>query len=93
MGLLTSLLIHLPASSLHVLPTLIPEAVLGTKEPSEKARTAAFDFIVAMGQKMKEGGVIRRDKLNEMDDGSAKEGAKNNFRCLLFSACSPDYSQ
>jgi len=74
MSLLTSLLAYLPSTSLHVLPSLIPEAVLGTKEPSEKARTAAFDFIVEMGRKMKAGGVIRRDKLDNMDSDEVKEG-------------------
>lgn len=74
MNLLTSLLAHLPSTSLHVFPSLIPEAILGTKEPSEKARTAAFDFIVEMGRKMKEGGVIRRDQLEDMDSDNAKEG-------------------
>jgi ribosomal RNA-processing protein 12 len=44
---------------MHVIPSLIPEAVLGTKEPSEKARSAAFDLIVAMGRKMDEGGVVK----------------------------------
>ena len=46
-------------NAMHVIPTLIPEAVLGTKEPSEKARLAAFDLVVAMGCKMGEGSVIK----------------------------------
>lgn len=61
---------------MHVIPSLIPEAVLGTKEPSEKARTAAFDVVVAMGKKMHEGGVVKRNLIDGMDeDGPAEDGA------------------
>ncbi|KAG0698148.1 armadillo-type protein [Suillus ampliporus] len=54
--LLSLLVLRVPSESLHIIPSLIPEAVLGTKEPSEKARSAAFELIVAMGQKMSQGG-------------------------------------
>ena len=55
---------------------MIPEAVLGTKEPSEKARLAAFDLVVAMGNKMAGGGVVKRNLVDGMDDDSndAPEG-------------------
>ncbi|KAI9509733.1 NUC173-domain-containing protein [Russula earlei] len=63
----------IPPSALHVIPCLIPEAILGTKEPSEKARCAAFDLLIAMGKKMAEGGVVKRDLVNDMEeDGIAK---------------------
>lgn len=52
------------------------EAVLGTKEPSEKARNAAFDLIVTMGKKMSEGGVVRRDLVDGMDDESSGQGTE-----------------
>ena len=70
-----NLLPLVPPSSLHVIPSLIPEAVLGTKETSEKARSTAFDLIVAMGKKMAEGGVVKRDLVDGMDeDGVGEEG-------------------
>jgi ribosomal RNA-processing protein 12 len=47
---------------------------LGTKEPSEKARLTAFDLIVIMGRKMGEGGVVKRNLLDGMDDDDASEG-------------------
>ncbi|KAL4254252.1 RRP12 family protein [Abortiporus biennis] len=74
---LYSLLVPLlPPTSMHVIPSLIPEAVLGTKEPSEKARNAAFDLIVAMGRKMSEGGVVKRNLVDGMDeDGSGEAKA------------------
>jgi ribosomal RNA-processing protein 12 len=59
---------------MHVIPSLIPEAVLGTKEPSEKARSAAFDLIVAMGRKMTEGGVVKRSMMDGMDEDGPSEG-------------------
>ena len=71
---LKSLLTSLPNDSLHVIPSLIPEAVLGTKEPSEKARSAAFELTVALGYKMKEGGIVKRAKLSGMDEDDVTEG-------------------
>ncbi|KIJ68150.1 hypothetical protein HYDPIDRAFT_83324 [Hydnomerulius pinastri MD-312] len=71
--LLAQLIPGIPSTSLHVIPSLIPEAVLGTKEPSEKARAAAFDLIVAMGRKMNEGGVVKRQMVDGMDEDGAGE--------------------
>ena len=75
--LLALLVNMLPDTSLHLLPSLIPEAVLGTKEPSEKARLEAFDLIVAMGKKMKEGGVVKRNLLEGMDEDDATESTSS----------------
>jgi ribosomal RNA-processing protein 12 len=58
----------IPPSALHIIPLLIPEAVLGTKEPSEKARGAAFELIIAMGKKMAGGGVVKRNLVDGMDE-------------------------
>ncbi|KAH9935629.1 NUC173-domain-containing protein [Fomitopsis serialis] len=65
--LLTRLALLIPPAHLHLLLSIIPEAVLGTKEPSEKARNAAFDLVVVMGKKMKEGGVVKRGAVDAMD--------------------------
>jgi len=64
----------IPPTSLHVIPSIIPEAVLGTKEPSEKARNAAFDLIVSMGKKMSQGGIVRRSMMDGMDQDGNDEG-------------------
>ena len=72
--LLALLIPLLPSNAMHVIPSLIPEAVLGTKEPSEKARLAAFDLVVAMGRKMGEGGVVKRDLMDGMDKNTPTEG-------------------
>ncbi|KAG6333632.1 hypothetical protein ID866_5457 [Astraeus odoratus] len=85
--LLTLLVPGIPATSLHIIPSLIPEAVLGTKEPSEKARLAAFDLIVAMGRKMSEGGIVKRQMLDEMDeDGSDEARASINEYITMVAA-------
>ena len=72
--LFAALVPFIPKESLHLIPSIIPEAVLGTKEPSEKARNAAFDLIVAMGKKMSEGGVVKRQNIEGMDEDGAGEG-------------------
>ncbi|CCM05445.1 uncharacterized protein FIBRA_07664 [Fibroporia radiculosa] len=71
--LLTHLMSLIPSTHLHLLLSIIPEAVLGTKEPSEKARNAAFDLIVAMGRKMAEGGVVKRSMVDGMDADDGPE--------------------
>ncbi|KAF7306090.1 rRNA processing protein [Mycena chlorophos] len=70
-NLLALLVSQLPSSSMHVIPSLIPEAVLGTKEPSEKARDAAFELIVGMGKKMSAGGVVKRDLVDGMEEDAS----------------------
>lgn len=60
---------------MHIIPSIIPEAVLGTKEPSEKARGAAFDLILAMGRKMSSGGVVKRSMVDGMDEDAAGDGS------------------
>ena len=77
---------------------MIPEAVLGTKEPSEKARLAAFDLVVAMGRKMAEGGVVKRSLVDGMDedDGEGKTAEGMMLSCayvVLERDRFPFYSQ
>jgi ribosomal RNA-processing protein 12 len=74
-ALLAAIVPAIPPASLHIMPTLIPEAILGTKEPAEKARTAAFDLLVVMGRKMAEGGVVKRAQMDGMDDGGETKEA------------------
>lgn len=76
-NLLTVLIPRLKPTALHAIPSLLPEAVLGTKEPSERARTAAFDLIVAMGKRMNAGGVVKRGLVDGMDEDGAKDTPAN----------------
>jgi ribosomal RNA-processing protein 12 len=56
----------LPKSDLHFIPSIISEVVISAKEVNEKARTAAFDLLVLMGEKMQEGGVVLNAKVPHM---------------------------
>jgi ribosomal RNA-processing protein 12 len=80
--LLTLVVPRIPREEMHLIPAIIPEAVLGTKEPSEKARGAAFDLIVAMGRKMAEGGLVRRDMVNGMDEDDASDSTSEAVASL-----------
>jgi len=64
-----------------LIPEILSEAVLGTKEVNEKARDAGFDLLVVMGNKMAEGGSVTRTIAveGEEEDGVGQEGM---FRLL-----------
>ncbi|CAG8736488.1 7292_t:CDS:1, partial [Racocetra persica] len=57
----------LPKTDLHMIPDVLSEAILSTKETNEKARNAAYELLIAMGNKMKEGGIIIMSKVAETD--------------------------
>lgn len=56
----------LPVTDLHFIPSVLPEVVIGAKEVNEKARTAAYDVLVLMGEKMSEGGTVVNSKVSHM---------------------------
>lgn len=62
-----------------LIPELLSEAVLGTKEVNEKARDAGFDLLVVMGHKMAKGGSVTRATVDE--EGEAGEEGK--FRIIV----------
>jgi len=55
-----------PSSDLHFIPSVLSEVVISCKEVNEKARTAAFDLLVLMGEKMSEGGTVVNSKVPSM---------------------------
>lgn len=57
---------HLPATSLHFIPSILSEVVISAKEVNEKARTAAFDLLVLMARKMAQGGQINQSQIPHM---------------------------
>ncbi|GAA93902.1 uncharacterized protein L969DRAFT_57619 [Mixia osmundae IAM 14324] len=69
--LTTALVNRLPTSRLDAVPTLLPEAILATKESNEKTREAAYDLLVLIGRKMQAGGTVKRPVINEDDDSAA----------------------
>lgn len=88
MQLLSTLVDALPADLLHLIPELLSEAVLGTKEVNEKARDAGFDLLVVMGHKMAKGGSVKRaggdDEEEEMGEGKSSLFSDVGF-CHFFS--------
>jgi ribosomal RNA-processing protein 12 len=53
----------LPQTDLHFIPSILSEVVISAKETNEKARAAAFDLLVLMGEKMAEGGTVINSKV------------------------------
>jgi ribosomal RNA-processing protein 12 len=56
----------LPQSDLHFIPAILSEVVISAKETNEKAREAAYNLLVAMGEKMAEGGEVVQAKVPNM---------------------------
>lgn len=58
----------LPDTSLHFIPSILSEVVISCKEQNERARTAAFDLLILMGEKMasSNGAVIDNSKVPHM---------------------------
>lgn len=57
---------YLPQSDLHFIPSVLSEVVISAKETNEKAREAAYNLLVAMGEKMAEGGKVVQTKVPNM---------------------------
>ncbi|KAH8917982.1 hypothetical protein BT69DRAFT_615638 [Atractiella rhizophila] len=57
----------LPSDSLHLLVSLIPEAILGTKDANEVGREASYELLIKMGRKMGEtGGTVKKSLVQGM---------------------------
>lgn len=68
-GLFAALVPLIPPTELHHLPSIIPEAVLATKEANQGARELAYELLVGMAHKMLGGGAIKRDLIDGAADG------------------------
>lgn len=73
-ALLGSLVPLIPQSELHFLPSIIPEAVLATKEVNQGARELAYNLLVEMGRKMESGGSIKRHLVEGASDPEGRKG-------------------
>jgi ribosomal RNA-processing protein 12 len=78
---IAQILPFLPKSDLHFIPSILSEVVISAKEVNEKARTQAFDLLVLIGEKMKEGGTIVNSKIPHMpaDAPSAEASLEEYF--------------
>lgn len=72
--LLAVLIPTFPSDKLHLIPALLPEAVLATKEVNEKTRDSAFELVVLMGNKMAQGGTIKRSLVDGMEEDQSADG-------------------
>ncbi|GAA5902774.1 hypothetical protein JCM6882_004062 [Rhodosporidiobolus microsporus] len=77
-SLLAALIPLIPSDQLHVVPSLIPEAVLSTKESNGHTREAAYDLLVSMGRKMQAGGRIKRHLIKGMEDDAMEDEVEAN---------------
>jgi ribosomal RNA-processing protein 12 len=76
----------LPPESLHLITTILPEAVIGTKEANEKTREAAYSLLIGMGKKMQLGGVVRNAMIDGMDEDAEDKAASIGEYFLMVSA-------
>ncbi|KAL0095069.1 NUC173 domain-containing protein [Phycomyces blakesleeanus] len=58
----------LPSSDLHFIPAILSEAVISTKGNNEAMRNHSFTLLVEMGKRMKEGGIVKKSKLEGLED-------------------------
>jgi ribosomal RNA-processing protein 12 len=65
---LATMVEFLNKDDLHFVPSVLSEVVISAKEVNEKARTAAFDTLVVMGNKMRSGGTVVNRKVAHMSD-------------------------
>jgi ribosomal RNA-processing protein 12 len=74
----------MPKEDLHFIPSILSEIVISAKEVNEKARTATFDLLVQMGQKMSEGGVVVNAKVPHMpDDAPSVEASLEEYFTMI----------
>ena len=67
---ISTLIPFLPDDSLHFIPAILSEVVISCKEVNERARTAAFDLLLLMGEKIvsASGSMIENSKVSHMPD-------------------------
>jgi len=76
----------LPTQLLHMIPIILPEAVIATKEKNEKARDAAYNLLITMGKKMQSGGTVKSAMVDGMDEDSGDATASIGEYFLMVSA-------
>ncbi|KAI6249720.1 Ribosomal RNA-processing protein [Erysiphe necator] len=85
---ISALIPYLPSDSLHFIPAILSEVVISCKETNEKARTAAFDLLVLMGEKMASSTniIIENKKIPHMPDDSPSVSASLEEYFTMVSA-------
>ena len=83
---------NMDQSMLYIIPSLIPEVVMSTRENNERARSAAFDLLVIMGEKMAQGGIVTNSAstsaMSMAEDVSAS--LEEYFKMVIAGLASPN---
>lgn len=83
---ISTLIPFLPITSLHFIPAILAEVVISCKEVNERARTAAFDLLVLMGEKIasSNGAMIENSKIAHMaDDAPAVKASLEEYFTMV----------
>ena len=83
---ISTLIPFLPNDSLHFIPGILSEVVISCKEVNERARTAAFDLLVLMGEKIAAapGVLIENSKVAHMPkDAPAVEATLEEYFTMV----------
>ena len=79
-------------SKLFVIPIIVPEVVLSTRDHNERARSVAFELLVVMGEKMAQGGTITNSastpSMTAAEDASAS--LEEYFKIVTAGLASPN---
>lgn len=74
----------LPPSDLHFIPSILAEIVISAKEVNEKAREAAYNLLVSMGERMAEGGTVVQSKVtNVAADAPTVTGSLDEYFTMV----------
>ncbi|ORZ09128.1 NUC173 domain-domain-containing protein [Lobosporangium transversale] len=65
----------LDPTDLYFVPSILSEVVVATKEVNEKTRDIAYALLVAMGNKMKAGGIISTERVGDMEGAPSETQA------------------
>ncbi|KAF9940856.1 hypothetical protein BGZ65_005879, partial [Modicella reniformis] len=63
------------STDLYFVPSILSEVIVATKEVNEKTRDVAYALLVAMGHRMKAGGVISTERVADMEGASSETQA------------------
>jgi ribosomal RNA-processing protein 12 len=83
---ISTIISYVPDDSLHFIPGILAEVVISCKEVNERARTAAFDLLVLMGEKIAgaSGAMIENRKVAHMaDDAPAVEASLEEYFTMV----------
>ena len=83
---ISTIISYVPNDSLHFIPGILAEVVISCKEVNERARTAAFDLLILMGEKIAgaSGAMIENRKVAHMtDDAPAVEASLEEYFTMV----------